>query len=100
MLLAGVCLLVNYVTVDEKMNMSEELTMISFYAMIVSKLAFHFICILLFTRIGIKRCGTAGYGGVVLRARALAAAIRIDAQLSRHQLQERVRWDLKGLGRT
>ena len=35
-ILLGACFLVNYVTVDSKTNMSEGLTMIAFYAMIVS----------------------------------------------------------------
>ena len=35
-LLLGACFLVNYVTVDAKTNVSEGLTMIAFYAMIVS----------------------------------------------------------------
>ena len=41
-MLLGACFLVNYVTVDEKTNMSEGLTMISFYAMIVSAYCFPF----------------------------------------------------------
>ena len=38
-LLVGACFLVNYVMQDSKTNMSEGLTMISFYVMIVSQLS-------------------------------------------------------------
>ncbi len=37
-MLLGACLLVNYVTIDAKTNLSEGLTMISFYVMIVRRL--------------------------------------------------------------
>ena len=51
-MLLGACFLVNYVTVDEKTNMSEGLTMISFYAMIVSgryvSFSFPVFCLLAF----------------------------------------------------
>ncbi|TBU39209.1 hypothetical protein BD309DRAFT_872771 [Dichomitus squalens] len=40
-MLLGACFLVNYVTVDEKTNMSEGLTMISFYAMIATAAWFY-----------------------------------------------------------
>lgn len=36
-MLLGACLLVNYVTIDAKTNLSEGLTMISFYVMIVGR---------------------------------------------------------------
>ena len=81
-MLLGACFLVNYVTVDEKTNMSEGLTMISFYAMIVSCLVLQYIHILPFVRIGTKWCGAIGYSGVVL---PWAATGRFHAQLSGHR---------------
>ena len=40
-MLLGACLLLNYVTIDEKTNLYEGLTMISFYMMIVRRSSLH-----------------------------------------------------------